>query len=781
MTANPEGVEAGRGRRQVVRFAAALLVFALAACGRREEASVRAEPGEAALRSPAGTVLSNQGVARLVRGAIADSVAAAARIEADPRLDRIVTAPAAGRIEGVRVRTPEERVRAGETLAWLVSPELGAAQREYLLSLRGSVPGLSAKAEERLRAMGLAPDLIGKVRAAGRPLERIPIRSPQDGFLIGAGPPPASAGGPAPGTGATTGPDAGMGGMEGMGPEPGGSGSAASGASAAGAEASMRSGARVERGAVLARINPLTRVAAVIALPVHAAGRIRVGDSVRLDLPGLPAGTAARVDFLEARVADTGGHVQAFAYLPDPDHRLRPGAMGTARVAAPAESAWVLPRAAVHGLGDRHVAWVRNRDDTGAFEAREIRIGRQGADRVEILAGLEPGEAVAAQAALLADPDGVLEPRPLGQERAGSAAGPEAHGQHGKPDAAAGDPHAGHAAGGPKGAVVRVPEGQARLAGISTAPVAYAHLVPSRTFRAVTAFDSRSREEVAARVSGRVAELRVQRPGERIGKGQVIAVLHSEELAAAQEEYLALRRGAAGLAQPELMEAQSRAARRRMRSLGLSEAALAALATTGRAATEFPVASPREGILLEARVQAGASVAAGEPLVVLGRDDQVWVETWLLAGEAEAFSEGTEARVQVEGLAGDPLPGRLEHVRQSTALSGSVTLAHVSVPGAAGRILPGMRAQVTFVLPGRHVLAVPASALLRSSGMTMAWVQSDGQAYSPRKLKTGLETPEGVEVREGLREGERVVVSGAYLLNSEWTYRQGAGTGHSGH
>jgi Cu(I)/Ag(I) efflux system membrane fusion protein len=108
--------------------------------------------------------------------------------------------------------------------------------------------------------------------------------------------------------------------------------------------------------------------------------------------------------------------------------------------------------------------------------------------------------------------------------------------------------------------------------------------------------------------------------------------------------------------------------------------------------------------------------------------------------------------------------------------------AHVAVPNPLGRILPGLQAWVTLALPARHAeVAVPPGALLRSSRHTMAWVRTGRETYAPRRVETGIETPEAVEILSGIRAGEAVVVSGAYLLDSEWSYRQGGAKAHAGH
>jgi Cu(I)/Ag(I) efflux system membrane fusion protein len=252
-------------------------------------------------------------------------------------------------------------------------------------------------------------------------------------------------------------------------------------------------------------------------------------------------------------------------------------------------------------------------------------------------------------------------------------------------------------------------------------------------------------------------------------------------LLAAQEEFLVARKAAAAFANPELVRAQVSAGQRRLQVLGMTDTQISELIKRGKAFPSQPIQSPRDGILIEVRVQPGQYVAAGTPLFTVGLADRIWVETWMLATEVARFPEGTEASVRVEGVTGEEIRGRLEHVRQGTTLSGSVTLAHIGIPNLDNRILPGMQAWVTFRQGGKHVLSVPQSALLRSSTSTMVWVQVAENIFAPRMVKTGVESLDAVEILEGIRAGDEIVVEGAYLLNSEWTIRQGAGKIHAGH
>jgi Cu(I)/Ag(I) efflux system membrane fusion protein len=131
---------------------------------------------------------------------------------------------------------------------------------------------------------------------------------------------------------------------------------------------------------------------------------------------------------------------------------------------------------------------------------------------------------------------------------------------------------------------------------------------------------------------------------------------------------------------------------------------------------------------------------------------------------------------------GAPIVGTPEqNVYRPRRLSGALAIVHIGIPNPEGRILTGLQAWVTLRQKGREALVIPPSALLETSTSTMAWLRIGPHSFAPRMVKVGLRTPDRVEVLDGIGQGEDVVVSGAYLLNSEWVIRQGAGVGHGGH
>lgn len=772
-----------------------ILAAALSSCGDKGAPKPNAEiPGDGAVfTSPDGTVLTGQKAVRLSRMKIMDTLEVPVRIDLDERRSVLITAPAAGRLEEVFIRSPDQAVKAGDPIASLFSPELATAQREYLMLGAQAGSALLDDAAARLKRMGMTSRRIREIRRSGKPMERIPITAPKAGFVV-------SSTAIVPGIGA----------MGGMGNKGSGSGSMGGMDDGAGngagtptdrpaspqgmdpGQGGIKEGIYVERGTPLATLNDLSVVAASLALPMELAALFQQGDSIHLSIPSADFSAMARLEYLESRVADTNRVLTAKAYVSNPGAKLKAGILGQAHLTPTLDSVWALPRTAVHNLGEKWIVWSRLQKDSTAYQAREVRLGRRGRHHVEITQGLIPGEAVAETASLLVDPDAAIDPLPLAEtlptgdppahtDSHSETAGDQSHNSHS--ETAEGESHDSHGSGAhaKDTSTLTIPTHQEVLAGIRTETVRVNRLTPSTVFRATTRFDDRAGENVPTRVEGTIEQVRIRRAGERVSKGQVLAEIRSDALLAAQQEFLLALSQTKSLPDRDMARSQIQAARRRLKLFGMSEGEIDASAKRGKNPSRLSIFSPKSGIVLAVNIQQGQYVREGESLFIVGGSDRIWVETWMLPKEMAAFPQGSPARVEIEGIQGEPIPGVLEHVGQGTVVSGALAIAHVGIPNTDGKILPGLQAWVTLSEQGRYAPSIPPSALLESSNSIMAWVRVAPNRYAPRMVKAGLRTPTSVEILAGLKEGDEVVIAGAYLLQSEWIIRQGAVQGHAGH
>lgn len=274
---------------------------------------------------------------------------------------------------------------------------------------------------------------------------------------------------------------------------------------------------------------------------------------------------------------------------------------------------------------------------------------------------------------------------------------------------------------------------------------------------------------VNARVMGYAEKLAVNVTGQRVAKGQTLLEIYSPDLVSAQEEYLQALRYAQGTG----AEAGSRdlveSSRRRLLNWGVAPEEIAALEKQGHARNTLAIASPAAGVVIDKMVVQGQNIAPGMGLYKIADLSKVWIVASVYQRDLAVARQGAEAEVELSYLPGKPFKGRVAFV--SPVLDEQTKTAEVRIEVANTPSLdfkPEMFASVRILAPERrNVIAVPEQAVIRSGRRNIAIVALGGGTFEPREVRLGAASGDYVEILEGLREGETLVVSSQFLIDSE--------------
>lgn len=268
---------------------------------------------------------------------------------------------------------------------------------------------------------------------------------------------------------------------------------------------------------------------------------------------------------------------------------------------------------------------------------------------------------------------------------------------------------------------------------------------------------------VNLRVSGWAERVRVDRTGDPVKQGQVLFDLYSPELVAAQEELLRAR-ASAGPDSP-----LATAARRRLELWGISAQDIDKLIDMGGASRTLPVRAPGSGFVLSKEVVEGARVAAGADLYRIGNLTKIWVKAELYELDAPWVSVGQPARMELSFQRGTVLEGQVAYVYPTLTEASRTLRVRLEFDNPGVQLKPGMFATVSIEYRRRDdVLAVPTEAILHTGREEIVFVSLGEGRFAPRVVETGLEADHRLtEIRGGLEEGEEIVVSGQFLLDSE--------------
>ena len=279
--------------------------------------------------------------------------------------------------------------------------------------------------------------------------------------------------------------------------------------------------------------------------------------------------------------------------------------------------------------------------------------------------------------------------------------------------------------------------------------------------------DERRIARADVRIAGWVEKLHVRAVNDPVRAGQVLAEIYSPDLYAAQEEYLFARRMAKENAADETL---SRSARRRLELLGMPGAAIERLETSGAVSRRVPLLAPISGILTELGVREGAMVQPGMAAFTLTDLSSVWVTVEVPEAQAAVLREGQRAEVRVQTLPGSAFEGKIDYIYPELNQQTRTVKARITLANRGHALKPGMFANVLLAVARRKAVTVPSEAVIQT-GTRMVVIVQEGEQFRVAAVKTGAEADGRTEILSGLKEGEKVVASGQFLIDSEASLR----------
>jgi membrane fusion protein, copper/silver efflux system len=268
---------------------------------------------------------------------------------------------------------------------------------------------------------------------------------------------------------------------------------------------------------------------------------------------------------------------------------------------------------------------------------------------------------------------------------------------------------------------------------------------------------------VNLRFSGWVEKLHVDRTGDPVKRGQLLFDIYSPDLVAAQEEYLlALRTQGTDSRLAD-------SARRKLELWDLADADIEDIATSGEVSRTLPIRSPQAGFVLHKNLVEGGRVSAGQDLYRIGNLKQIWVTAEVYEHDALWVAQGQKAQMELSYQQGRVLEGEVAYIYPTLDSKSRTLKVRLEFENPGIRLKPGMFATVLIEFRRKDdVLALPTEAILHSGRRELVFVAKGSGRFEPREVQTGLVGDRHMtEVLDGLSEGEVVVTSGQFLIDSE--------------
>lgn len=365
-----------------------------------------------------------------------------------------------------------------------------------------------------------------------------------------------------------------------------------------------------------------------------------------------------------------------------------------------------------------------------------------------------------------------------------------------KPGTAAPGADAGAGAAAPEGVPGLVPVelsmDRVQLIGMKTAVARRAELLAELRAVGVVSADEAKIARVHTRFSGWIERLDVATTGQKVKKGQTLATIFNTELLPAQHEFLSAKRWSAeraahppsAPAMPHLNASLEQDARTRLELLGMSAAEIDRLAQTGVPSRTIAVTAPASGYVIAKNVVQGTYVQPGTELFEIADLSRVWVLADIYEYEMERVRVGQTAHVAINAYPGQRVTGKVGFLYPTLDTQTRTLRVRVELENTGMKLRPGMYGEIMLELGEAHGVVVPSEAVVDTGEYQYAFIAKEGGRFEPRRVRVGARTAERTQVLQGLVEGDVVVTTANFLVDSESRLRaaiDGSGSGQHPH
>jgi Cu(I)/Ag(I) efflux system membrane fusion protein len=309
-------------------------------------------------------------------------------------------------------------------------------------------------------------------------------------------------------------------------------------------------------------------------------------------------------------------------------------------------------------------------------------------------------------------------------------------------------------------ATVSIDPGLTQNLGLRTATVARGRFSSSLDVTGVLAFNERDVAVIQTRTSGFVERVYARAPGDVLAAGAPLAEILVPDWAAAQTEFLALKRSG----DRELIAA----ARQRLQLTGMPSSLIAQVERSDKVQPNLTVTSPVGGVVQELNVRTGMTVPSGETLARVNGLGSVWLAVAVPEAQTGSIAEGQAIKARLPAFPGTVFNGKVGAILPETNPDSRTLRVRVELANPEGRLRPGMTAQVRLNhSTGQDSLWVPSEAVIRTGKRALVMLAEDAGHYRPVEVRPGEESDGKTVILQGLEEGQKVVTSGQFLLDSE--------------
>ena len=316
---------------------------------------------------------------------------------------------------------------------------------------------------------------------------------------------------------------------------------------------------------------------------------------------------------------------------------------------------------------------------------------------------------------------------------------------------------------------------QIQLGNITMQTISEVQSGVEQSYTGVLTINQEKIKTISARSMGRIEKLYFKTVGDYVNKGEPVYVLYSEDIAIVKQDYvLAYKQmtmpGDFGKNARNLINA----AIEKLLFFGLTNKQILELRKTEEVSPRTTFYSTFSGTITEIIITEGSFAMEGSGIIKLADLGNLWLETQVNVNYAKNLKIGQNTNITFADFPDKTINAKVSFINPEINLDSRLLLIRMEIPNPNLLLKPGMQAIARLSQPRQKGLFIPIDAVLREENSAYIWVEKRSGIFENVMVETGMETDGMIEIKSEIDPTKKVVITGAYAINSEYIFRKGS-------
>jgi len=316
---------------------------------------------------------------------------------------------------------------------------------------------------------------------------------------------------------------------------------------------------------------------------------------------------------------------------------------------------------------------------------------------------------------------------------------------------------------------------QIRLGNISLQSITTSQSSVNQNYTGTLAINQDKINSVSSRAMGRIEKLFFKTVGDYVAKNQAVYQLYSEDIAIAKQDYFTAFKQ---LSMPGDFGKNAKnmlaSAKQKLLFYGLTNAQIENIKTNKEVSPNTIFYSSHSGTISEIVATEGSYVMEGSGIIKMSDLNSLWLETQVNVNYAKNLKIGQKANVTFSDFPDKTINTQVAFINPEINPDTRLLLIRMEIPNQGLQLKPGMQAVVKLTQSNAKGLFIPIDAVIREENASYIWVEKRPGIFENVMVETGIETNGMIEIKSDLDPSKKVVITGAYAINSEYKFRKGS-------